>query len=80
MHVPRHTYVIRTIESGIPPKVLQEHLGHASIKTGFHNCYGLKILCHTFHFLSTAYPPALIVLQKHLLILSASDTIKYIRA
>lgn len=33
MHVLRHTYATRAVERGVPPKVLQKLLGHASLKT-----------------------------------------------
>lgn len=33
MHALRHTYATRAIERGVPPKVLQKLLGHASVKT-----------------------------------------------
>ena len=33
MHALRHTYATRAIERGVPPKVLQRLLGHASMKT-----------------------------------------------
>lgn len=33
MHTLRHTYATCAIERGVPPKVLQQLLGHASIKT-----------------------------------------------
>lgn len=33
MHTLRHTFATRAIERGVPPKVLQQLLGHASIKT-----------------------------------------------
>lgn len=33
MHALRHTYATRAIEYGVNPKVLQQLLGHASLKT-----------------------------------------------
>ena len=33
MHALRHTYATRAVEAGVPPKVLQKMLGHASLST-----------------------------------------------
>lgn len=32
-HTMRHTFATRALENGIPPKVVQELLGHSTIKT-----------------------------------------------
>lgn len=32
-HTMRHTFATRALEKGIPPKVVQELLGHSTIKT-----------------------------------------------
>lgn len=43
MHTLRHTYATRAIEAGMQPKVLQQLLGHASIKSTMQSlcaCHG----------------------------------------
>ena len=32
-HCMRHTFATRTLERGVPPKVVQEYLGHTNVKT-----------------------------------------------
>ncbi len=48
-HAFRHTFATRSLEAGIPPKVVQHWLGHASIKMT------LDLYTHVSHDLSAQY-------------------------